>query len=185
MIRREFITLLGGAAAAWPLAVRAQQAAIALIGLLTGAHLDDRQLRAIRQGLKEFGYIEGRNIAIKYLSADGRFERLPALAAELVADPAAVIIAIAPPAALAAKAATATSPIGFTAVADPVDRGIFSSVNGPTCNLTGVYFLFTTPAANRLDLLRELVPNGTLIGLLVNSANPASEPPIRVLRAAV
>src|SRR5262245_63241466 len=119
--RRELLVALGSAAVAWPFAARAQQAAIALIGLLTGAHLDDRQLRAIRQGLKELGYIEGRNIAIKYLSADGRFERLPALAAELVADPAAVIIAIAPPAALAAKAATATIPIVFTAGADPVD----------------------------------------------------------------
>ena len=183
--RRQFITLLGGTAAAWPLAARAQEAAIALIGLLTGAHLDDRQLRAIRQGLKEFGYIEGRNIAIKYLSADGRFERLPALAAELVADPAAVIIAIAPPAALAAKAATATIPIVFTAGADPVDLGIVSSLNRPNSNLTGVYFLFAALAAKRLELLRELVPNGTLIGLLVNPANPASEPQIRDLQAAV
>jgi putative ABC transport system substrate-binding protein len=185
MNKREFITLLGGAAATWPLAARGQQAAIALIGLLTGAHLDDRQLRAIRQGLKELGYIEGRNIAIKYLSADGRFERLPALAAELVADPAAVIIAIAPPAALAAKAATATIPIVFTAGADPVDLGIVSSLNRPNSNLTGVYFLFAALAAKRLELLRELVPNGTLIGLLVNPANPASEPQIRDLQAAV
>jgi ABC-type uncharacterized transport system substrate-binding protein len=183
--RREFITLLGGAAAVWPLAARAQQAATVLIGLLTGAHLDDRQLRAIRQGLKAFGYIEGRNIAIKYLSADGRFERLPALAAELVADPAAVIIAIAPPAALAAKAATATIPIVFTAGADPVDLGIVSSLNRPNSNLTGVYFLFAALAAKRLELLRELVPNGMLIGLLVNPANPASEPQIRDLQAAV
>ena len=132
MKRRDFIALLGGAAAVWPLAARAQQSGMALIGLLTGAHLDDRQLRAIRQGLKEAGYIEGRNVAIKYLSADGRFERLPELAAELVADPAAVIIAIAPPAALAAKAKTATIPIVFTAGADPVDLDIVSSFHPRT-----------------------------------------------------
>jgi hypothetical protein len=104
--RREFITLLGGAAAAGPLAARAQQQTVALVGLLTGSGQDDRWLGALRQGLKETGYIEGRNLAIKHRSADGHFDRVPALAAELVADPAALIIAIAPSAALAAKAAT-------------------------------------------------------------------------------
>ena len=104
MKRREFITLIGGAAT-WPLAARAQQAGVALIGLLSGAQLDDRMLSAIRQGLKEAGYVEGRNVAIKYRTADGRFNRLPGLAAELVADPVAV--AFAPPAAVAAKAAGA------------------------------------------------------------------------------
>jgi putative ABC transport system substrate-binding protein len=157
---------------------------MALIGLLAGAPLDERQFRAIRQGLKEAGYIEGRNTAIKYLSADGRFERLPALAAELVADPAAVIVAIAPPAALAAKAATATIPIVFTAGADPVDLGLVSSLNRPDSNLTGVYFLIAALAAKRLELLRELVPNATVIGLLVNPTNQASEPQIRDVQAA-
>jgi len=185
MRRRDFIALLGSSLAGVPLAARAQQAAMAFIGLLSGAQLDDRQFRAIREGLKQTGYIEGRNIAVKYLSADGRFEQLPALAAELVADAPGVIVAIAPPAALAAKAATATIPIVFTAGADPVDLGLVSSLNRPDGNLTGVYFLFAALAAKRLELLREMVPSGTVIGLLINPANPASEPQTRDVRAAV
>src|SRR5262249_58497392 len=113
MKRRAVITLLGGAAA-WPLAAHAQQPAMALVGLLTGNQLDDRWLSAVGQGLKEVGYIEGRNAAIKYRSAGGRFDRLPALATELVADPVAVIVTLTPAAALAAKAATKTIPIIFT-----------------------------------------------------------------------
>jgi putative tryptophan/tyrosine transport system substrate-binding protein len=182
--RREFIALLDGAAAAWPLAARAQQSTMALVGLLSGALVYDYQLRALRQGLKEAGYIEGRNIAIKYVSADGRFERLPALAAELVADPSAVIVAIAPPAALAAKAATATIPIVFTAGADPIDLGLVSSLNRPGGNVTGVHFLIAALAAKQLELLRELVPSSTAIGLLVNPANPVSQSQTRDVQAA-
>jgi ABC-type uncharacterized transport system substrate-binding protein len=144
--RREFTTLLGSVAV-WPLPARAQQPAMALVGLLSGAALHDYQLRALRQGLKETGYIEGRNIAIKYVSADGRFERLPALAAELVADSSVVIVAIAPPAALAAKAATAAIPIVFTVGADPVALSLVSSLNRPDGNITGVYFLIAALAA--------------------------------------
>src|SRR5262249_30169206 len=107
--RRKFMALIG-AVAAWPLAARAQPPGVALIGLLAGTQLDDRMLSATRQGLKEAGYVEGRNVAIKYRTADGRFNRLPGLAAELVADPVAVILALGPPAALAAKAATGTIP---------------------------------------------------------------------------
>ena len=128
--RRELIALLGGAAASLPLAVRAQQTAVALVGLLSGGQLDDRLTNAVRQGLKEGGYIEGRNIAIKYRSADGRFDRLPALAADLVADPVAVIIALfSPTAAMAAKAATGTIPIVFAIGADPVKSGLVTSLN--------------------------------------------------------
>jgi putative ABC transport system substrate-binding protein len=183
MKRREFITLVGGAAA-WPCAARAQQPTMALVGLLSGAALHDYQLRAFRQGLKETGYIEGRNIAIKYVSADGRFERLPALAAELVADSSVVIVAIAPPAALAAKAATAAIPIVFTVGADPVALSLVSSLNRPDGNITGVYFLIAALAAKQLELLHELVPSSKVIGLLVNPANPVSESQTRDVQAA-
>src|SRR5262249_2922836 len=166
--RREFITLVGSAAAAWPLAAQAQQPAMALVGLLSGSQLDNRQIGALGQGLKEIGYIEGRSVAIKYRSADGRFDRLPELAAELVADPAAVIVTNAPSAALVAKAATATIPIVFTMGADPIDLGLVSSLNRPGGNVTGVNFLVKTLTAKRLELLRELMPSATVIGFLTN-----------------
>ena len=183
MRRREFIALVGGVAA-WPLAVRAQQPAMALIGLLSSAQLDDRQIDAIRRGLKHAGYIEGRNVAIKYRSADSRFDRLPALADDLVADPVTAIIALAPAAAVAAKAATATIPIVFATGADPVDLGLVSNFNRPGGNITGVTFVSNTLGAKRLDLLRELVPSATIFGLLVNPGNPTSEPQIRDAQAA-
>jgi len=172
--RRAFITLLGGAAVAWPFPARAQQPVMALVGLLSGNQLDQRLFGAIRQGLKDAGYIEGRNVAIKYSSADGRLDRLPALAAELVADPAAVIVALAPPASLAAKAATATIPIVFATGADPVDLGLVSSLNRPGGNVTGVTFFINTLGAKRLELVRELVPSATIIGFLTNPQNPTS-----------
>src|SRR5262245_43438535 len=181
--RREVITLVSGAAA-WPLAARAQQQAMALVGLLSGSQLDNRQIGAVGQGLKESGHIEGRNVAIKYRSADGRFDHLPALAAELVADPAAVIIAVAPSAAVAAKTATATIPIVFAIGADPIGLGLVASLNRPGGNITGVTFLVTSLAAKRLELLRELVPSTTVVGFLVNPANPTSESQTRDVQAA-
>jgi len=181
--RRDFIRLLGGAAA-WPLVARAQQRTVPLIGLLTGSQQDDRWLGALRQGLKETGYIEGRNVAIKHRSADGHFDRVPALAAEVAADPLALIIVIAPSAALAAKANTTTIPIVFVTGADPVDLGLVSSLSRPEGNVTGVHFLVKTLAAKRLELLRELVPAATLIGFLFNPTNPASEPELRDVQAA-
>jgi putative ABC transport system substrate-binding protein len=184
MKRREFISLLAGAAAAWPLGARAQQPVMALVGLLSSAQLDDRQIGAIRQGLKDAGYIEGRNVAIKYRSADARFDRLPALAADLVADPVVAIIALAPPAAVAAKAATATIPIIFATGADPVGLGLVSSFNRPGGNVTGVTFVVNTLGAKRLELLRELVPSATVIGLLVNPGNPTSDSQTRDVQAA-
>ena len=183
MRRREFIALVGGMAA-WPLAARAQQPAIALVGLLGTAQLDDRQIDAVRRGLKHAGYIEGRNVAIKYRSADSRFDRLPALAADLVADPVTAIIALAPPAALAAKAATTAIPIVFAIGADPVDLGLVSNFSHPGGNITGVTFVSNTLSAKRLELVRELVPGATVIGLLVNPGNPTSEPQIRDAQAA-
>jgi putative ABC transport system substrate-binding protein len=182
--RREFITLLGGAVVALPLAAHAQQPAMALVGLLTGTQVDDRFIDAIRQGLKDAGYIEGRNLAIKHRSADGRFERLPALAAELVADPAAAIVALAPPAALAAKAASTTTPIVFATGADPVELGLVSSLNRPGGNVTGVMLFVNTLGAKRLELLREMFPSATVIGFLINPRNPTSESQIKDVQAA-
>jgi putative tryptophan/tyrosine transport system substrate-binding protein len=173
--RRDFVALLGGAAAAWPLAVRAQQPIMALIGLLSGSHLDARQIGAVAQGLKEAGFIEGRNVAIKYRAAGGQFDRLPALAAELINDPVAVIVTIGPAASLAAKAATSTIPIVFATGADPIDLGLVSGLSRPQGNITGVGFLVKALAAKRVELLHELLSRPTAIGFLINPNNPAFE----------
>src|SRR5215831_1020511 len=134
MKRRTFMSLVGGAVA-WPLVASAQQPGMALVGLLLSTQLDDRQIGAIRQGLKDAGYIEGRNLALKYRSADGRFDRLPAMAAELVADSVGAIVALGPAAALAAKGASSTTPIVFVIGADPVEFGLVSSLNRPGGNV--------------------------------------------------
>ena len=174
--RREFITLLGGAAA-WSSTARAQQTAMPVIGFLSSLAQNDQGLiiPGFHQGLNGAGFIEGRSIAIEYRWAEGDYQRLPALAADLVNRKVAVIAAISgTPAALAAKAATTTIPIVFAIGGDPIAPGLVASLHRPAGNVTGVSFYSSPLVTKRLDLARELIPDGGIIAVLVNPENPPS-----------
>ena len=185
MMRREFITLLGGTAA-WPLGVGAQQAAMPVIGFLAGQSREGRAYltAALKQGLSETGYIEGQNASIEYRWAENQYDRLPELAAKLVARKVAVIVAGPVPAALAAKAATADIPIVFAIGGDPVQSGLVASLNRPGGNVTGVSFFTTTLEPKRLELLQEVSPNIAVIAMLVNPKSLDYENQVRDVQAA-
>jgi len=181
MNRREFITLLGGATAGWPFTAQAQQPAMPTIGFLNGVSPEGLALytAAWRQGLKEAGYIDGQNVTIEYRWAEGNYERLAALAADLVRRRVSVIAATSTPANLAAKAATSTIPIVFTTGADPVKLGLVASLNQPGGNATGVNFFTSELSSKQAGLLHEVIPAAAHVGLLVNPNMPTTDAQIK------
>jgi putative ABC transport system substrate-binding protein len=187
MRRRDFITFASGAAIVWPLATRAQQPARPVIGYLSLPAVDaiPALLPAFRKGLGTEGFVEGKNVTVEYRSAGGKFELLPELAADLVRHRVAVLGAMGPPAALAAKRATQSIPIVFTSGGDPVQMGLVPSFNRPGGNITGLYFLLTELVGKRLALLHELLPRAARVAVLVNPTNPTNaEPTVRDATAA-
>ena len=187
MRRRELITLLGGTAAAWPLTVRAQQTAMPVIGYLSSfpADINPKLTQAFREGLNDAGFFEGRNLTIEYRwDEEGRYDRLPMMAADLVGRRVAVLFASPIPAALAAKAATATIPIVFAIGSDPVETSLVASLNRPGGNVTGATFLSIELGAKRLELLHDLVPKIASIALLVNPNNPNAPVQTKEIQAA-
>jgi putative ABC transport system substrate-binding protein len=177
MRRRDFITLLGGVTAGWPLTVRAQQSTMPTVGFL-GFELDSGVISGVRQGLSESGYIEGRNVTIEHRSAEGRTDRLSALAADLIDRRLTVIIAFGTPAVAAAKIATATIPIVFQTGADPIAAGFVASLNRPGGNLTGVTVLLAEIVPKHFELMREMVPTASTIAFLHNPTNRTLAEPI-------
>src|SRR5262245_24918428 len=186
MRRREFITLLSGAAATWPFAAQAQQTAMPVVGWLHGASekFATHLVSAFRKGLSEAGYVESQNVVIEYRFADGQYERLPGLAGELVRRSVSVIVAGSPPAALAAKVATTSIPIVFIVGLDPIAAGLVASFNRPGGNATGITLVTGPLGQKRLEILRELVPNAARIVMLVNPISPDAAPEIRDTEAA-
>jgi putative ABC transport system substrate-binding protein len=187
MKRREFITLVGSVAAAWPRAARAQQAAMPVIGFLHSGSRDSfaRPLAAFHQGLGEAGFVEGRTVAIEYRWAENRYDQLPALAADLVSRGVSVIATPgSTPAALAAKAASPEIPLVFLIGNDPVKLGLVASLNAPGGNVTGVSFLINALEAKKLEVMRELVPAVTIVGVLLNPRNPIVDAQLKDLQQA-
>src|SRR5215470_515936 len=186
MGRREFVALLGGAAASWPLAARAQQAAMPVIGYLSSLAQDVSVQfdTAFRRGLSEMGYVEGQNVSIEYRWITDNYDPLPRMAGDLVERHVAVICALGPPAVLAAKAATATIPIVFVTGADPLKFGFVASFNRPGGNVTGIWMVSTVLAQKRLQLVRDLLPKAEMIALLVNPTSPVAEPQTQDAQAA-
>jgi len=184
MKRREFITLLGGTAA-WPVAARAQQPAVPVIGfMIDGVQARSQQIAAFYAGLKESGYVQDQNVAVEFRPAEGHFDRFPALAADLLRHGVTLLVAVSNDAALAAKRATATTPIVFGMGGDPVALGLVASLNRPGGNITGIYFFTQGLEGKRLGLLHELVPAATTIAVLVNPNYSPAENQLRDVQEA-